>query len=144
MNLSCLPSFRDGTKIVAYFFHVHAEQYIECPFPLPKAPPIDYRTSMQVVESTGNHSESSGLDLEHLAREVTRRGFGVPAIFVLEMYKPLMSLAHAGVAVGAPLLLPIFGSTMYRSALQLLESPEQIEDLIRRIEVLSKNNRKGK
>ncbi len=74
--------------------------------------------------------------IEQLASGVHRRGLSLPAVFALEMYKPLTTLGHAATLVSAPLLMACFGTRFYQALLKLLESREQVEALILRIEAL--------
>ena len=78
--------------------------------------------------------------LSKLADTIDSRGLSVPAIFLLEMYKPLVGLAHNFSLVSAPLLIPIFGINLYKQALKLLDNPANIEELILLIEAKNSNN----
>lgn len=83
------------------------------------------------MESVSSERE---LLLRRLAGEVSGRGLAVPAIFMLELYKPLMTLLHSACQVSLPLLVPLFGLSLSRKLLLLLESREGIERLIQLIE----------
>jgi len=72
--------------------------------------------------------------LASCAEAVVQRGLETPAIFFLEMYKPLTTLAHASIQVGAPFFIPLVGLTRYQQLLTLLSSRENIESLICMIE----------
>ncbi len=79
--------------------------------------------------------------IESLAEHVVSRGLGVPAIFLLELHKPLTSILHATSVVSSPLLRPLFGVKHYDALLGLLESRESIELVIQRIENLQEEAR---
>ncbi|RMD87643.1 MAG: hypothetical protein D6808_01095 [Candidatus Dadabacteria bacterium] len=70
------------------------------------------------------------------AAEICRRGLGVPAIFILEAYKPLVVLAGSGITAAFPLLLPLLGMKRYRELVNLLSDRETVEMLIREIEFI--------
>lgn len=68
--------------------------------------------------------------LQELAQSVRMRRLEVPAIFLLEMCKPLSSLAHSVGVMSAPLLYALFGAQNGQKLLSLLESRTSIEQLI--------------
>ncbi len=74
------------------------------------------------------------ISIETLASEVRRRKMAIPAVFFLEMYKPLSSTLHNIGLVSLPFLAMIFGTSRAKSALELLSSRENIESLIQLIE----------
>lgn len=74
--------------------------------------------------------------VDSVAQAIVSRGFGIPAIFVLEMYKPLQTIFHSGTILSAPILLALTGKSIYRDALLLLEDRQNVESLIVRIEEL--------
>jgi len=77
-------------------------------------------------------------EISSLAAQVKSRGMSIPAIFFLEMYKPLTSLLHVGSVICAPVMLPIFGANFSQRAAQFLESRENVELLIRELETLER------
>lgn len=68
------------------------------------------------------------------ADEVTKRGLSVPAIFFLEMYKPLTTIFGATCQTLNPFLIPILGAERSRVLLKFLESRENVEKLLVLIE----------
>ncbi len=80
------------------------------------------------------------ISLSKLADLVSNQGLAVPAIFLLEMYKPMVGLAQNFSLVSAPLLIPIFGIRLYKQALKLLDNPANVEELILLIEAKNSNN----
>jgi hypothetical protein len=84
--------------------------------------------------------------IEKWARKIVGKGLETPAILFLEMHKPLTFLASQGLLVGMPFLAPFIGVDVVHKYSKLLESRENIELLIRRIEELAadKEEMKGK
>jgi|SRR5579862_4137426 len=74
--------------------------------------------------------------IDRLADLVHRRGMHVPAILLLELQKPFTFLTGQAVVLGSGFLAPLFGATLVRDAAKLLESRENVERLICRIETL--------
>lgn len=70
----------------------------------------------------------------YLTELVVSRGLAMPAIFTLEMYKPLQSLFLNSTHLSAPLMIPLFGLKNYKLLLGVLESKNEIELLIQSIE----------
>lgn len=66
---------------------------------------------------------------------IVSRRLSVPAIFLLEMNKPLVGLFREGSYLAAPLLLAIVGSKLFRQAQGIISTIEGIESLIKAIEV---------
>lgn len=73
-------------------------------------------------------------DYEQVANAVVRRGLQVPAIFFLELHKPLTRLGHTSVLFCAPLLQFILGRIRVEKLLELLSCPQNVEQLISTIE----------
>src|SRR5579884_3894632 len=74
--------------------------------------------------------------IEKMAQFVSRRGLHVPAIFFLEMHKPLTYLASQSLILGSGFLAPFFGPQNVQQVAKLLEKRDNVERLIRRIEDL--------
>lgn len=79
-----------------------------------------------------------------VARYVHGKGLSVPAIFVLELHKPLTGLANAALLAGRPVLHTIFGRNKFQGLEEILESSERVEELIVAIESLDAESRKGR
>jgi len=79
--------------------------------------------------------EVNASDLNNLANEVCKRGLAVPAIFFLELHKPWTTVAFSAASISVPLLVPLFGPKLMRLALHLLSSRDNVEQLIRMIEI---------
>ncbi len=82
--------------------------------------------------------------IESLASIVCARGFEAPAVFVLEMYRPLTRTLYAVSIACMPLFVPIFGMKLAKMAIAVLESPEHVQMLIDQIEQQSNAQRKVK
>lgn len=72
--------------------------------------------------------------IEKIATAVARRGMETPAILFLEMHKPLTFVASQSLVVVSPFIAPFVGMDNMAAAAKLLESRENIELLIARIE----------
>jgi hypothetical protein len=83
-------------------------------------------------------AELSETDCDALMEAVVRRvqalGLQVPAILFLEMHKPMTRLASQALLVGSPGLAVLFGPQNVQRYVKFLESRENIERLIQRIE----------
>jgi len=75
--------------------------------------------------------------LDDLARKVVRRRLQTPAIFFLEMNKPLTSLASTAITFSQPTLGAFFGFQRMAEWAALLNDRENVERLIQRIESLA-------
>jgi len=72
--------------------------------------------------------------IEKFAQMVDTRGLHVPAIWFLELHKPLSFFASQSVLLGSGFLAPVFGPQKVQQFAKLLESRDNVELLIRRIE----------
>lgn len=81
-----------------------------------------------------DHGRNLEIDIEVLSRAVIERKLEAPAIFFLEMYKPMTTVLQHLVLVSVPLLAPLFGSYNVNRVLAVLEDRENIEALIQKIE----------
>lgn len=72
--------------------------------------------------------------LDSIAQQIQKRGLAVPAIFFLELHKPLTGIASSMVTAANPLLRLLFQKENIESVQEILESSERIEDLIITIE----------
>lgn len=74
--------------------------------------------------------------ISKIAAEISRRRLIAPAIFALEMYKPMYGMFREGAVASAPILYPLVGSNLYNALCSLLNSSENIESLILKLENL--------
>ncbi len=81
--------------------------------------------------------------LEPIADRIYRAGLSIPAIFFLELHKPLTTLTHTSVSISAPLVEPFFGQQRFKSIMQFLESRESAEQLIQLLEQRLENKAKA-
>lgn len=75
--------------------------------------------------------------VDELAQKVVNRRMETTAVLFLEMHKPLAFFAGQSMIVVSPFLVPIFGPDGVRRYQQVLGSRENVESLIRRIEILA-------
>lgn len=73
-------------------------------------------------------------DLRTLVDTITKRRLVEPAIFFLEMGKPLAGCFREVCAVGEPLMQALFGATVSSALKDALNSSERMEDLIQLLE----------
>lgn len=74
--------------------------------------------------------------IETVAEQVRKRGMTVPAVFFLEMHKPLGYIAGQTLIFGSGFLAPLVGPQNLQKWAKLIENPDDVERLIRRIETL--------
>jgi hypothetical protein len=74
-------------------------------------------------------------EIDIVAAEIIKRRLAAPAIFILEMYKPLMGLMREVASFIRPLLLPLVGSRLVGVTSKILESTDSVEDLILKLEM---------
>lgn len=71
--------------------------------------------------------------VERLASEIARRGMEAPAVFFLEMQKPIANVSgHAAIAF-SPFLIPFFGFDAVNDYSRLLRDRRCVDRLIDRI-----------
>lgn len=73
-------------------------------------------------------------DIKILGDSILSRGLRVPAVFFLELHKPVAHLVGEGISASKPLLSLLFKSANLETARQLCSSPDQIEQLITYLE----------
>jgi hypothetical protein len=85
-----------------------------------------YRHSMQ-------HGEAIET-IEQLACAVRRRGLVAPAVFALELSKPLVGCLRELYGVSESIQMLLFGRALVPALQQVLSSAEKVEELIRLLE----------
>jgi hypothetical protein len=75
--------------------------------------------------------------IEKFAQAVARRGLTTPALVFLELHKPLTFLAGQSLIAGSGFLAPLFGPQNVQKVAKLVESRENVERLIERLETLA-------
>jgi hypothetical protein len=79
--------------------------------------------------------------IEAVAQRVVKMRMEAPAIFFLEMHKPLAFVAGQSLLVASPVLAPFFGIDKVGQASEIMSDRANVERLIRRIEELSEEVR---
>ena len=79
-----------------------------------------------------------------LADKLVQRGLAAPAVFFLEMHKPLCGLAAGLHTFSAPLLSPLVGRDWVAAFGQVFESRENLEAFISYIEHAAKTKPESK
>jgi hypothetical protein len=72
--------------------------------------------------------------LDEVAARIIRRGLATPAIFLLELNRPLSFVAGQSTHVLTPLLAPLFGLSRMEQVAALLEDRANIDRLVARLE----------
>lgn len=72
--------------------------------------------------------------IDTLGAAIAGRRLEAPVIFFLEMHRPLASVVSSLLTAGAPLLSPFIGREWLDSVQSLLESPEELERFMSRLE----------
>jgi hypothetical protein len=76
--------------------------------------------------------------LMEVAQRLVQKRMSVPAIFLLELHKPLVPLFHAGGVAVEPLLSVVMGKFRSETLVRFFESRENVEMLIAKIEELER------
>ncbi|HIE52409.1 MAG TPA: hypothetical protein EYP85_11670 [Armatimonadetes bacterium] len=75
--------------------------------------------------------------LEAIARRIVDYRLETPAVFFLELHKPLAFLGSQAFLAASPLLTPFIGPERMEEYAELMSRPENVEALIQRIEELA-------
>src|SRR6266852_1022428 len=75
--------------------------------------------------------------LDRIAAEVVRRGLVTPAVFFIELNRPLSFLAGQAAHMLFPFLAPVLGIGLARQVAELLEDPRNVDRLLNRIEQIA-------
>jgi hypothetical protein len=73
--------------------------------------------------------------LDQVAAAVVRRGLVAPAVFFLELNRPLAFLAGQATHVLVPFLAPLVGVGKMQEVARVLNDPQNIDRLLARIEL---------
>ena len=76
--------------------------------------------------------------LDRVAEQVVRRGLVTPAVFFLELHRPLSFLAGQATHALQPFLAPLFGYETVQRLARLLEDPANVDRLLERLEQMEK------
>ena len=77
--------------------------------------------------------------LEKIARKIHQHGLVTPAVFFLEMSKPLSLLGSHFLVFFGPIINAFIRSENYYRTVEVFEEPKNVELLIRIIEEIDKN-----
>lgn len=86
--------------------------------------------------------EEEGARVEALARDICARGWGIPSVFILELHKPITTLALAGTDLASPLFQIVGKGWLVDRLRWYLASRERVERLIAAIEIELTRERK--
>ena len=71
---------------------------------------------------------------DKLAEQIVSLGLCVPAVFFLELHKPLCAILHTTTLACEPIAAPLFGAEKIKTLSQFLSSTENVDLLINAIE----------
>ena len=77
--------------------------------------------------------------LEKIAKKIHKHGMVTPAVFFLEMTKPLALLGSHFLVFFGPIINSFIQSENYYRTVQVFEEPKNVEILLRLIERVDKN-----
>jgi hypothetical protein len=77
--------------------------------------------------------------LEKIAKKIHQHGMVTPAVFFLEMTKPLALLGSHFLVFFGPIINSFIQSENYYRSVQVFEEPKNVEILLKLIERLDKN-----
>ncbi|MCX8053362.1 MAG: hypothetical protein N3B12_06105 [Armatimonadetes bacterium] len=75
--------------------------------------------------------------VDSIAKRIVSRRLETPAVFLLEMHRPLSFIASQAALVAMPFLAPLVGAQRVADFSRLLADHRSVELLIRRIEEMS-------
>ena len=78
--------------------------------------------------------------LEKIAKKIHQHGMVTPAVFFLEMTKPLALLGSHFLVFFGPIINSFIQSENYYRSVQVFEEPKNVEILLKLIERLDKND----
>ena len=82
--------------------------------------------------------------IESYAQKIRSLGLTTPAIFLLEMHKPLTSVLHTAITLAEPISASIFGAERIHGLREFFSIRENVESLITRLESLMENELVGR
>ena len=100
---------------------------------------------MKTLETLSHSiSKEDELFIERVAEKIFNSGFVTPAIFFLEMTKPLALLGSHFLIFLGPVINAFIQSDKYYRSAQVFEEPKNIEKLLQAIEKLEFDSKKLK
>lgn len=93
--------------------------------------------------SAGDVSIEARPTLDAIVVSLSRRGLAVPAIFILELHKPLAGIGRLTVEAFDPLIRFVLGSERSAAVLELLQSRAHIEYVVRELERVARGEFHG-
>lgn len=97
--------------------------------------------NLETAVKTNNHKSLSESDIQFITRiaeRIQQSGFITPAVFFLEMSKPLSLLGSHAMVFFGPIINAFIRADGYYRAAEIFEEPDSIEFLISEIERLDK------
>ena len=82
--------------------------------------------------------------IARIAQKIIDRGFVTPAVFFLELMKPLSLLSSHALVFFGPFITAFMRQDKYYRVTELLEDPKNVEFLISEIERIDEENKSNK
>jgi len=79
--------------------------------------------------------------ISRIAQKIIDKGFVTPAVFFLELMKPLSLLGSHALVFFGPILTAFVRQDRYYRATELLEDPQNVEFLLTEIERIDEDNK---
>jgi len=102
---------------------------------------IDISLEKKDATELGNQEKEA---ISRIAQKIIDKGFITPAVFFLELMKPLSLLGSHALVFFGPILTAFIRQDKYYRATELLEDPKNVEFLISEIERIDEKNSKNK
>lgn len=93
--------------------------------------------------ATAEAAEATAAELDKLARAIADRGLAAPALFFLELHRPLAFLSSQMMLVGSPVLASLLGLERLERLRGVLADPQRYADLLDRIEHVAAEAKEG-
>ncbi len=99
-----------------------------------------------LIDKKNDHelSNSEKEAIAKIAQKIIDRGFVTPAVFFLELMKPLSLLSSHALVFFGPFITAFMRQDKYYRITELLEDPKNVEFLISEIERIDKENNENK
>ncbi len=93
------------------------------------------------IETEGGLPAEDMAFIERIAKRIYNTGFITPAVFALEMVKPLALLGSHSMIFLGPIVSAFIKADGYYKAAELFEEPSNVELLISRLEQLEQEHK---
>lgn len=98
---------------------------------------LSFLDRVEEVEPEDWKPEDTEALIEEISQWVVNRGLETPAILFIEAHRPFSVIANQALIAGTPMMAPLFGFGRMEQLSKLLETSENVDRLIDRIETLA-------